>query len=89
MSRHTSRARCSLTEMMPVPQTFWRTEHTDLSEEMSEMANKDEYLNAAKKAPSQRSTREQQLVDRGLSFGMLDVKNADHDAKRHEKNFGR
>lgn len=53
------------------------------------MANKDEYLNAAKKAPSQRSTREQQLVDRGLSFGMLDVKNADHDAKRHEKNFGR
>ena len=56
--------------MMPVPQTFWRTEHTDLSEEMSEMSffenrNDDDYARAANAVRGGNPTREQrELNDR-------------------------
>jgi hypothetical protein len=43
------------------------------------MATKDQYLNAAKKLPSNRSTAEQALVDKGSN--MQDVRNADHAAR--------
>lgn len=52
------------------------------------MANKSDYLNAAKKTPNNRSVEEQALVDKAYSVGMTDVKNADHEAKRHAKIYG-
>lgn len=51
------------------------------------MPTKDEYLNAAKKSPSDRSPAEQALVDRGSN--MQDVRNADFAARRHERTYGR
>lgn len=56
------------------------------SEGGDQMANKDEYLNAAKKRPSQRSSAEQRLVDSGRN--MQDVRNADHEAHRQERIHG-
>lgn len=53
------------------------------------MTTKDEYLNAAKKLPSLRTTGEQALVDKGKAVGMQDVKNADHAAARHESIYGK
>lgn len=51
------------------------------------MATKDQYLNAAKKIPSARTTAEQALVDQGSN--MQDVRNADFAARRHEKIHGK
>lgn len=46
------------------------------------MPTEREMVDAAKKAPSARSTAEQSLVDAGLKAGMLSVKNANHEAER-------
>lgn len=51
------------------------------------MATKDEYVNAAKKAPSKRTVAEQALVDRGKN--MQEVRNADFTAQRQERIGGR
>ena len=53
------------------------------------MATEQEYLNAAKKTPSSRSTADQALVDKGIRAGMQSVKNADFNARRHERVYGR
>lgn len=50
------------------------------------MATEQEYLNAAKKMPSARTTAEQALVDRGSN--MQSVRNADHRAKDEERRNG-
>ncbi len=47
------------------------------------MATKEQYVNAAKKAPSARSAAEQALVDRGSN--MQEVRNANFDAEQAEK----
>lgn len=51
------------------------------------MANKEDYVNAAKKLPSNRTVEEQRLVDKGSN--MQEVRNADHEAKRQEKIHGK
>lgn len=50
-----------------------------------QMPNNSDYENAAKKAPSARSTSEQALVDKGYSTGMQNVKNLDFQAKQTER----
>lgn len=52
------------------------------------MTNKSDYLNAAKKTPSQRSAAEQHLVDNAYKHGMTDIKNADYESKRHARIYG-
>lgn len=52
------------------------------------MASKDEYKDAARKGASERSPREQSLVDKAYSTGMTDVKNIDHDTQRRKSIFG-
>lgn len=56
-------------------------------ERVSGLTTKDEYLNAAKKKPSNRTIHEQGLVDKGSN--MQEVKNADYEAKRQEKIYGK
>ena len=51
------------------------------------MPNRDEYVAAANKSPSARTPAEQALVDRGSN--MQEVRNADFEAKRHERIHGR
>lgn len=51
------------------------------------MANKDEYVSAAKVPPSQRTSRDEQLVRQGSN--MQEVRNADHEARRQESANGR
>jgi hypothetical protein len=50
------------------------------------MPIKRDYVNAAKKLPSNRSTEEQALVDKGSN--MQEVRNADFEARRTEKRGG-
>jgi hypothetical protein len=50
------------------------------------LATTEEYLNAAKKRPSARTTAEQRLVDDGSN--MQAVRNADFAAKQEEQVYG-
>jgi hypothetical protein len=54
---------------------------------VTEMAGKQEYLDAANKKPANRSAYEQGLVDKGSN--MQDVKNADFEAKRQQQIYGK
>ncbi len=53
------------------------------------MPNNREIMDAAKKTPSNRSTREQQMVDDAKRVGDQNVKNADYEAQRTQKVWGR
>lgn len=50
------------------------------------MPNTEDYVNAAKKAPSKRSTAEQALVDKGKN--LQSVRNADFKARQEAKRHG-
>lgn len=52
------------------------------------MATTQEYRDAARKLPKDRTPREQQLVDRGKRAGMQDVRNADFNAHERQRKFG-
>ena len=51
------------------------------------LATREQYINAAKKTPSNRTVEEQALVDQGSN--MQEVRNADFEAKRHERIYGK
>jgi hypothetical protein len=51
------------------------------------MAGKQEYLDAANKKPANRSSYEQGLVDKGSN--MQDVRNADAEAQRQQRIYGK
>lgn len=51
------------------------------------MATKQQYLDAAKKAPQDRTPAEQALVDRGMS--MQDVRNEVHATNQRIRTYGR
>lgn len=51
------------------------------------VATKDEFLNAARVKPSNRTPAERALVERGKS--MQDVRNADFEAQRQERIYGK
>lgn len=61
--------------------------HFDPLKGGEKMATLQEMLNAANKTPSQRTAYEQSLVDRGSADQR--VRNADHEAKRNERIFGK
>jgi len=50
------------------------------------LTTKQEAVNAAKKTPSARTAREQQIVDQNQ--GTLEVRNTDFEAKKHERIYG-
>lgn len=50
------------------------------------MATQEQYRNAARKLPKDRTPHEQALVDKGRN--MQDVRNLDHDAKRRQEIWG-
>lgn len=58
-------------------------------EEVIRLATQSEFEAAAKKRPSERSVREQALVDRGIRQGVSNVSNLDHGARRDEKIYGK
>ncbi|MDO4684351.1 MAG: hypothetical protein Q4B06_01425 [Candidatus Saccharibacteria bacterium] len=49
------------------------------------MATRKEYEDAARKRPQERSTHEQQLVDRAYQTGMQSVKNIDYETQRRQR----
>lgn len=51
------------------------------------MPTERDYINAAKKTPSARSSEEQAMVDRGSN--MQSVRNADHAAREQERIYGK
>lgn len=51
------------------------------------MPTRDEHINAAKKKPSERTAHEQHLVDSGSNIQA--VRNADFEARRQERAFGK
>lgn len=53
------------------------------------MATKKEFEDAARRLPSNRSPREQALVDEAHRNGMTDIKNLDHEARKTERIYGR
>jgi len=53
-----------------------------------QLTTKQQYLDAAKKLPKNRTTADQALVDEGIRVGMQDVKNADLEARKHQKVYG-
>jgi hypothetical protein len=52
------------------------------------MTTKQQYLDAARKLPKNRTTAEQALVDEAIKVGMQEVKNADLEARKHQKVYG-
>ena len=48
-----------------------------------------EIMDAAKKTPASRTTREQQIVDDAKRVGNQAASNADHDARETQKVWGR
>ena len=50
--------------------------------------NTQDYLDAADKAPSERTDAEKALVSEAYSKGMTNVKNADHATKNRVKTYG-
>lgn len=52
------------------------------------MATEQQYRDAAKKLPKNRTTAEQALVDKGIRAGMQSVKNADHAARQQQRIHG-
>ena len=52
------------------------------------MANKEDYENAAKIKPSNRTVAEQALASEGVKIGIGNSRNLDFEAKKEEKIFG-